>query len=112
MNKFTLKEKKNYPWVLNDSIRYFNKLDETEKSSVIEGLKEIKTKFLNVLSHKDSQLEVTFFREQLTLATAARKQYASEGPSASWVYAALTEALCILFVRKKYEDALSFLEEI
>ena len=112
MNKITLKEKKNYPWVLNDSIRYFNQLDETNKLSVIEGLKELKTKFLDVLNHKDSQLETTFFREQLTLATASRKQFASEGPSASWVYAALTEALCILFVRKKYEDALSFLEEI
>ena len=112
MNKFTLKEREDYSWDLCDAIRYFNKLDETKKSSVIEGLKEIKTKFLDVLSHKDSQLEVTFFKEQLTLATATRKQYASEGPSASWVYAALIESLCILFVRKRYEDALTFLEEI
>lgn len=98
---------------LNEAIRYFNKLDKAKRSSLILSLRtEIKPKFLEVLSHKDHQIEVTFFKEQLKVVTAARKQYASQGPSASWVYAALTESLCFLFLKEEHEIALSFLEEI
>ena len=97
---------------MNDTIKYFNNLDKEGQISVLEGLKETKTKIIDILSHKDRVLEVTFFQTQMNLAAEARRQHMNEGPTASWVYAALTESLCGLFIVKEYDLALSFLEEI
>jgi len=106
-----MKQKEEYPVDLNDTIKYFNNLDKEGQSSVLEDLKEIKAKFLDILSQKDRKLEVTFFQMQMNLATEARHQHMHEGPSASWVYASFTESLCLLFITKEYDLALSFLEE-
>ena len=98
-----LHEKDSYIWNLNDSIKYFNKLDNRDKDFVCNGIKAFRADLNENLKIKDE-----FFKISMNHWSNERQKVVSQGPSAEWVLFSILEALSQMYISGNEQDVRLF----
>ena len=91
-------EDSKFDWSLNDSIRYYNKLDYFEKCHVIAGLIEVRVQLIQYSGDKESMLNL------MNSAMIRRNQEKVNGPCDPWVLAAMIESLAQMAIFKQFDE--------